>query len=353
MAKIHASNPSDGTTQFPEDGKFTLIADGDQYQPLAPAPNETPRAVVDFPTSGPVYLGGSSANPGVTEKGWLLFEVPDATTSVRLMLAGKTSPDPVAYWEGTVDPSTVPKLDVQSIEAPEELVNGAPADITISVKNTGGSTGILNRSVAVIPEEGESQKGFRLQARVSSDETVQIKHSISAFTPQNLTVAIPPDTRNTISVVPAQRTFGTPYTLSSGVQVEVAQPILTETVLVERGWDPLRRGEISGIDLAVVEITAWNPTDDAQPEPGIGAFEIEALGKVDDSPERPWDKGLLEPIDREFYDGRTESTIASSGSLSGALYYRVPPSAELDDVVYRGRFPTPGSGKEICEWSAE
>jgi hypothetical protein len=91
---------------------------------------------------------------------------------------------------------------------------------------------------------------------VEPGETRTVVRTVDATATQELTFTVDERETTHTSVVPARRPFGEPYTNSSGVDITIGQPVLSESVTIDRMTEQV--------------------TYDAAPEDQYATFTVEA-----------------------------------------------------------------------------
>jgi len=348
LADVRATNTGESVVDLPSRDSLALITGGSQYRPLKPKGKPGGEPTLSFPFGGALYETVEDAHPNATALGWVFFEVPADSTDFRLSLSDSRSSTVEAYWEGSVDPSSLPDMEVTSLDAPEEHVNGGEIEFSVSVTNTGGSPGLFNQRFSVVRSNVPNAPGGILDATVEPGETVTIKKTLPAKGVQDVTIAVPPAFEKTTHVVPTKAQFGSSHELPNGVKLRVDKPIVSDTVWVEENGGGFENRSIDRRSFAVFEITAWNPTDSTISEPDKDWFEVEGNGFVDSNSNRGFARGLREPVEMPYFRGSRE--IAPGETTNGVLYFDVPKNTSVDDIACRVKWPVTERANMVCEW---
>jgi hypothetical protein len=253
-----------------------------------------------------------------------------------------------AYWDGTVDPSSLPDVELTSLDVPEEQINGDPIQLSVSVTNTGGSAGLFNQRFSIVRSNEPNTPGGTLDATVEPGETVTIEKTLPAQGVQDVTVAVPPAFEKTTHVVPTKAQFGSSHELPNGVQLRVSKPTVSDTVLVDQNGGGSEIYSIDRRSFAVFEITAWNPTESTISEPDEDWFEVEGNGFVDSNSNRGFARGLREPIEMPYFRGSRELTPGET--TNGVLFFDVPKNTSVGEIACRVKWPVTERTNQVCEW---
>ncbi|WP_231727721.1 hypothetical protein [Haloferax profundi] len=347
LADVRAANTGESVVDLPSRDSLALITGGSQYQPLKPKGKPGGEPTLSFPLGGELYETVEDAHPNVTALGWVFFEVPADSMDFRISLSDSQSSTLEAYWEGQVDPSSLPDMEITSLDVPEEHVNGEPIQFSVSVTNTGGSAGLFNQRFSVVRSTEQYAQGGTLDTTIEPGETVTIEKTLPAKGVQDITISVPSAIEKTVRVVPTKAQFGSSHELPNGVQLRVSEPIVCDTVRVDQGGGSFEHRSIDRRSFAVFEITAWNPTDSTISESVTGGFEVEANGYVD-SNSREYPVGLLDPVEKPFF--REWYELAPEETMNGVLYFDVPKNTQADEVIFRAKSPVTERANKVCEW---
>jgi hypothetical protein len=352
LAKFATTNVADSMVDLPTAEALTLIEGTNQHSPLDIVSAKSGAKELEFPVSEPLYASTTPAHPDISFTGWVIFEVPKATNSVRIELSDQTDRELLAYWEGTIDSDSLPDLEIRSVSSPENHVNGKPVQFSVTVTNTGGGVGLLARNYSVKRGNNSTHPAGTLRATLDPGETVTIDKQIPARTNQDLVLSVPPNIHEEIDITPATRHFASPYTTADGVKVTVGRPVVSETVVIDQGADQYRQWSSDDSKFGSIAITTSNPTRSAKTQPDKDWFEVEADGVIDQNSNRGFAAGLEHPIDTQYYSGWKADDLSPGESISGVLYYDIPDSSQIDDITVRGKFPADGESSEVCHWSS-
>jgi hypothetical protein len=221
----------------------------------------------------------------------------------------------------------------------------------MTVRNSGGREGVFTRDVrADRPGAGRTLEA-ELSEEIQAGETVEISESVDAPATETITLVLGPNQQHDVEVVPATREFGETFTLQSGVNIEVGGATIADSVTTDQGADTLDHSR-QGYDFSIHDISAWNPTSSEQPEPDTGWLEVAVDDFIDDSPNRTFDQGLLEPVEGAFYSGSKKQSLRPRESSGGFLFYDVPEGTVSEDVLFRCKQPVDSQRFQICEWTA-
>jgi hypothetical protein len=188
-----------------------------------------------------------------------------------------------------------------------------------------------------------------LSESIPAGETIKISGTVDAPATETITLVFGPGHHQEVKIVPATRGFGEQFQLQSGVNIEFGGPTIVDSVTIDQGGDTLEYSG-QGYDFAIHDVSAWNPTDAEQTEPDVGWFEVEADNLFSDSPNRSFDKGLVEPVKGGFYTGSKKSALRPGESSGGYLFYDVPEGASSGEVTFRFKQPVGTQRYQICEW---
>ncbi len=348
LADVRSANTSESVVNLPSRDSLALITGGSQYRPLKPKGKPGGEPTLSFPLGGTLYETAEDVHPNVTALGWVFFEVPADSTDFRISLSDSQSSTLEAYWEGTVDPSSLPDVEITSLDVPEEHVNGDPIEFSVSVTNTGGSAGLFNQRFSVVRSTEPNASGGVLDTTVESGETVTIERTVPAKGVQDVTIAVPPAFEKTTHVVPTKAQFGSSHELPNGVKLRVSKPTVSDTVWVDENGSGFENHSIDRRSFAVFKITAWNPTDSTISEPDKDWFEVEGNGFVDSNSNRGFARGLREPVEMPYFRGSRE--LSPGETTNGVLYFDVPKNTSVDEIACRVKWPVTERANKVCEW---
>lgn len=347
LTDVRSANTGKSVVDLPSRDSLALITGGSQYKPLKPKGKPGGEPTLSFPLGGTLYDTVEDAHPNVTALGWVFFEVPADSTDFRISLSDSQSSTLEAYWDGTVDPSSLPDMKITSLDVPEEHVNGDPIEFSVSVTNTGGSAGLFNQRFSVVRSTEPNALGGVLDTTVEPGETVTIEKTVPAKGVQDVTIAVPPAFEKTTHVVPTKAQFGSSHELPNGVKLRVSKPTVSDTVWVDENGGGFENHSIDRRSFAVFEITAWNPTDSTISEPDKDWFEVEGNGFVDSNSNRGFARGLREPVEMPYFRGSRELTPGET--TNGVLYFDVPKNTSVDEIACRVKWPVTERANKVCE----
>jgi hypothetical protein len=351
IADFRFENTGNTDLASPSFESMVLVTDGSQYDPIVTTSMQDSALSVSNSFSNQAYRGGQSVYPDVTKEGYLLFEVPEQTTDVQLSVDPTAENGRRATWAGTVDPEQLPEFEIRSVTAPETHPNGQPLEFEMTVRNTGGREGVFARDVRVDrPGAGRTLEA-ELSEEIPAGERVEISGSVDAPATETITLVLGPSQQHDVEVIPATREFGETFTLQSGINIEVGGPTIADSVTTDQGAETLDYSR-ERYDFSIHDISVWNPTSSEQTEPDTDWLEVEVDDFIDDSPNRTFDQGLLEPVEGAFYSGWKKQSLRPRESSGGLLFYDVPEGTVSGDVLFLCKHPVGSQRYQICEWNA-
>lgn len=102
LIHLLAINTSEEPESLPPARNFTLVSDGDRFDPLRGSSDPFERLV--SPVEGGPYRGLGDASPQSSQEGWIRYRIPRDRSRVTISLsAGGIE----AFWRTEIDPSTV------------------------------------------------------------------------------------------------------------------------------------------------------------------------------------------------------------------------------------------------------
>lgn len=99
FVKVSVENTANESISFPSPSDFTIVSDGEEYSVAEAVPYGT--ATFVSPMEGEGYTASWLNNPGVTDSGWLLFEIPDSLTKVQLTVQYSPNEKITAEWSAS------------------------------------------------------------------------------------------------------------------------------------------------------------------------------------------------------------------------------------------------------------
>jgi len=290
-----------------------------------------------------------------TRSGYLVFKVPAATTAFDFVWNGMISEEPIRTWQGVVDPTQMAELTVDSVESPSTVVNGETATVRVTVTNHGPAAGLFAAELDLTRDIGPQARELLINREfnevIEPGETRTVWRTVDATATQELTFTIDEQQTTHTSVVPARRSFGEPYTNSSGVHIAVRQPIISEEDTIDRMTEQVTYDSTAGDKYATFVVDTANPAGEPLNALFAQYLTVHAEGRTSRlQTGRLRSDSLATPVKGDFY--RVDRNHLSPGARKGGLASAtIPQEARVDDLTIRMSIPDPDGGEEMCEWS--
>jgi hypothetical protein len=143
LIETQVTNRGSSPVKLPSVKEFHLSVDDVEYHPSLMSRVQPGVDIVSHAWPQPFYESVSDVPPGDSVTGWTAFAVPADTTSFELVWSGLDTSKVYATWQGQIDPTRIAQLEIDSLVAPDEPVNGGVISVGASVTNRGPVPGLF------------------------------------------------------------------------------------------------------------------------------------------------------------------------------------------------------------------
>jgi hypothetical protein len=355
LVEVEARNRSATATETPPRQAFSVRVGTEEYGALAIAGYDPVDEAYGQIWPDRIYEDTLPTEVDGTRSGYLVFEVPTGMTEFVFTWNRVGIDGPVYTWQGVVDPTQMADLTVDAVESPSTVVNGGIAPVRVTVTNHGPAAGLfaaeweLTRDIG--PHARELLVNHEFNEVIEPGETRTVVRTVDATATQELTFTVDERETTHTSVVPARRPFGEPYTNSTGVDITIGPPVLSETVSIDRMTEQVTYDSTAGDQYATFVVEAANPSGEPLTTVTPRNVTVHAEGRASRlRTGRRQSASLLAPIEGEFY--RVDRNFLPPGAAERGLgYATVLQAASVADLTVRVSIRDPEGGEEVCEWS--
>ncbi|WP_373190082.1 DUF4352 domain-containing protein [Halolamina sp.] len=350
--KVSARNNGNSSTTLPS-GSLTLHVDG---QPVESA---------DVPLPGDMsqeYVPGfEQVSPGVSESGWLAFEVPRSASKVKLGWNIHTD-GPDVLWKPSSDAlsqlKAVPTFRVDGFSVSGTVERYQPAEVTLTVSNEGAEVGkfvgelAANGDEVLYGEGNTKQVNFEVPGGEPASKTYTIAHPDDIAQNDQFTVSLTgfAEASQTVGIEIPTRELGNSHTTPSGIEVSVDDARFADTILTP-GYGGMTEAYRASDEKFLVfkvrsKITADSSLDLAwasEFSPFSSSTDLGYVSRVVPTFGTEWGDEIDVDVSGPVYVGRHEAT---PGTLRiGWVVVKVPRSLSMNELSLRwgaGRHLGPG-----------